>query len=465
MLSRYFRFSIHREIASTALPLLASMLGGMLMMFTDRVILSYYSPDVLAASGPAVFTAMTVIAFFSGTVGVTRAFVAQSYANCTQYELSRLCLVSFSFSVLVGLVLLLLSPWVVLIPELSSRPDNIVALEKTYIYWACYFGFFIIINAGFSCFLAGQGRTKMMLAVNTFGLLFDLVFTLLLVFGWWGFPEWGIKGSAVGTLISCIAITVSYLVILRREVTFGIKRARSDAQFYIQHYGRFIKLGVAQGLTGASQELGYTVFIWIVALIGLTALSANNIAITALYLMVIPVAGWAFGCSILIGQAVGRGDYEKARDIFFAGIIAELLFVLFIGMLTYFQAAQMVQWMTSDELSESTRGLATETLTILWMYGLGFVLSTSGTLAMEALGHTYKNLTVRVVFAWLAGVPICFYLAKMQRWDERTLLWCWYLGTAIEFIIGFILCVWFLHLITKKDNKITVATRDAEVTS
>jgi multidrug resistance protein, MATE family len=67
-----------KELLIISIPLIGSMLSGLLMMIVDHICLSQYSKETLAASGPAIFTAMTIIMFFVGVAGITRVFVAQA---------------------------------------------------------------------------------------------------------------------------------------------------------------------------------------------------------------------------------------------------------------------------------------------------------------------------------------------------------------------------------------------------
>jgi len=69
---------IARRILHVSLPLMGSMIGNLIMMLVDRICLARYSSDTLAASGPAVYTAMAIVGFFVAVVGFSRSCVAQA---------------------------------------------------------------------------------------------------------------------------------------------------------------------------------------------------------------------------------------------------------------------------------------------------------------------------------------------------------------------------------------------------
>src|SRR6188474_51196 len=66
-----------KELASVAVPLVISNGTLSLMYVVDRVFLTWYSPDALAASLPAMLLHWMIMSFVLGTAGYTGTFVAQ----------------------------------------------------------------------------------------------------------------------------------------------------------------------------------------------------------------------------------------------------------------------------------------------------------------------------------------------------------------------------------------------------
>jgi Na+-driven multidrug efflux pump len=56
-----------KEIIRVSLPLVASTASYTVLTFTDRMFLSWYSPEAIAASVPAMALSFAVICFFMGT--------------------------------------------------------------------------------------------------------------------------------------------------------------------------------------------------------------------------------------------------------------------------------------------------------------------------------------------------------------------------------------------------------------
>ena len=65
------------EVLRIALPLIMGAAAHALNLLSDRVMLSHYSEEAVAASLTGGLTGFTIACFFLGTIGFTGSFVAQ----------------------------------------------------------------------------------------------------------------------------------------------------------------------------------------------------------------------------------------------------------------------------------------------------------------------------------------------------------------------------------------------------
>ena len=73
------------EVLRIALPLIMGAAAHALNLLADRVMLSHYSEEAVAASLTGGLTGFTIACFFLGTIGFTGSFVAQySGAGATE---------------------------------------------------------------------------------------------------------------------------------------------------------------------------------------------------------------------------------------------------------------------------------------------------------------------------------------------------------------------------------------------
>ena len=75
----------YREVLVVAIPLILSTATWSIQHFVDRMFLTWYSPETIAAAMPAGMLNFTIISIFMGTAGYVSTFVAQYY-GAKQYQ-------------------------------------------------------------------------------------------------------------------------------------------------------------------------------------------------------------------------------------------------------------------------------------------------------------------------------------------------------------------------------------------
>ncbi len=67
----------YREVLAIAIPLILSTGAWGIQHFVDRMFLTWYSPEAIAAAMPAGILNFTIMSLFLGTAGYVSTFVAQ----------------------------------------------------------------------------------------------------------------------------------------------------------------------------------------------------------------------------------------------------------------------------------------------------------------------------------------------------------------------------------------------------
>ena len=79
----------YRDVLVISLPLVVSMGSHTVMLFTDRLFLSRYSVDAIAAATPAGLLAFMFMCFFMGVVGFANTLIAQSVGLGMKEQIGR----------------------------------------------------------------------------------------------------------------------------------------------------------------------------------------------------------------------------------------------------------------------------------------------------------------------------------------------------------------------------------------
>lgn len=316
----------YREFLVIAVPMILSTASWSVQHFVDRVFLTWYSTDALAASLPAGLTNFVLVSFFMGTAGYVNTFVAQ-YTGAGRPERVGPSLWQgvylAVFSAVLGLGATLLAEpifhWVGHDPAVR---DN----EIVYFRILCYGIGPLILSTALSCFYSGRGKTWPVLWVNVAATSFNIVIDYALIFGRFGAPEMGMQGAAWATNGAAVFSALLFAVLLLRP-RFRREYAMLSARFDRQLFGRLLKFGGPNGVNFMLDMLSFTFFILIVGRIGTLELTASNLAFNINSLAFMPLIGAGIAVSTMVGQRLGADDPDAAHYCTWSGVHLAMVYM------------------------------------------------------------------------------------------------------------------------------------------
>jgi MATE family multidrug resistance protein len=452
----YFR--VARKILNVSFPLMGAMLGNLIMMLVDRICLARYSSDTLVASGPAIHTAMAIVTFFTAFAGFSRSCVAQAFGRSGQGQAAYQAAIGILVGAALAIILLLMAPLLELIPFLSSRPMSSTRLESQFLYWSAYFGAAMTLNMALSSYFSGIGRTRVTLVVGLIGQLVSIFMIIGLVFGKYGLPELGMRGSAIGTLSGTLIMLACYLFYMPGEVWGHLKRLllKRDGAMGSELLARLRK-GFTIGGSAGITNLGSAAFVWIIAGLGAIGLAANNINLTVNYIGGVPLIGLGIGCSVLCGNALGEGDYPQIPRILFVTMAIELSYAAFIAFFQIVTPMLLLNPFGLVDKPEEIRQVSIATSRVLWVYTVGFAFSMTGGAVLESFGLTRFLFATRVVLMWALSIPVTYMITAAHIGNASFLPTCWIVGSLFEASIGAMYFWRIWRAVRKRQNDIVLA--------
>jgi MATE family multidrug resistance protein len=333
---RWKNRSRYKEVATVCFPLVMSMAAITVMEFTDRVFLSNYSMDAIAAATPAGIAALLPMAFFGGVAGYVSVFIAQ-YCGAGAYERVGPALwQGIYFGLVSGFVTAIFSSLIAqpLFVFAAHAPD-IRNLEEIYFKILCRGSVFYMVNQALSGFFAGRGITRPVMMINAMGMAFNIPLDYALIYGAWGFPELGISGAAIATVASWGLITLLFSIfIFTRENhgRFHVGRRVFDSIIFF----RLMRFGVPGALQFSIDIFAFAFFVFMVGRIGKNELAITNIVIAINSLSFMPAIGFSYGISTLVGQALGRSKPDEARCAVWSALHILLIYTLVMDLVFIF---------------------------------------------------------------------------------------------------------------------------------
>jgi len=309
----------YREVLVVAIPLILSTATWSVQHFVDRMFLAWYSAEAIAAAMPAGMLNFTLISIFMGTAGYVSTFVAQYYGAGRHHRIGPALWQGIYISAFGGLVLLAVIPLAGPAFALIGHSPLIQQHEVVYFQILCLGGGTYIGSFALSGFFSGRGQTWPVMWVNAATTAVNLVLDYALIFGRWGFPELGIRGAAIATVVAgAFSLLVFFALLLSggKDKIYHTRRGwRLEKDLFI----RLLRYGFPSGTQFFLEIAGFTGFVLVVGRLGTASLAATNIAFNINTLAFMPMIGCGIAISVLVGQYLGAEKPEVAQTSVYSG--------------------------------------------------------------------------------------------------------------------------------------------------
>ncbi|MCF8041604.1 MAG: MATE family efflux transporter [Desulfarculaceae bacterium] len=307
MLRRWSQPNGYRHVLAVGLPLVVSFGSTSLIHFTDRMFLANYSVNAIAAALPAGIASFLSICFFMGVVSYVNVFVAQYVGAGAPERVGASLWQGIYFSL--AAALLLASLYLIAEPlfRFAGHHPDVIRLEVIYFRILTLGAGAVVLATTLSCFYSGRGLTRPVMLINLAGAGINIPLDYLLINGVGPFPEMGIAGAAVATVISQVLLVVLFgLAVFRKrnEHAFAVRRAWAWDSVLMR---RMLRYGLPGGVQFFLDILVFTFFVFMVGRLGRAELAATNIVIAINTLSFMPMVGMSVAVSTLVGQAIGAG--------------------------------------------------------------------------------------------------------------------------------------------------------------
>ena len=333
-----------KELWLLSYPLILTMAAQVIMQFVDRMFLSWYSHEALAACVPAGVLAMTFGSLFMGLSGYTSVFISQYKARKKIASLSICLWQGIWLALISGGILAAATPVGNELIKWFNHGAQVTPLEIQYFTICNIFGGLSILNNALASFFSGQGKTKIPMWVTIIGNVINIILDYGLIFGKWGLPQLGIVGAAWASVIGLAGMTLLFGLLIFRQRVRRKYRLGKLAIFCPPVFMRLLRYGVPNGFGILMDVMSFTLFTFIVGHIDVLSLQASNIVMSMQPVVFLIIVGLGRGIQILVSRYQGMNRTDLSVRVvksackmgyIYAGTVALLFFCFpqfFIGL-------------------------------------------------------------------------------------------------------------------------------------
>lgn len=431
-----------REILRVSLPLVASTASFTVMTFTDRMFLSWYGPDAIAASVPASILSFTAICFFLGTGQYVNVLIAQFYGAAKNDDVARSFWQGIYFTLASALIIILLIPVGNFVLDNSGHSSQVIIQEKAYFEILMWGGGLVVLVGVLSSYFSGRSVTKIVMYLSSAGAAINILLNYLLIFGNMGLPELGIRGAGIATVSANAIVAVFYIILIyfgRDRLLIPVHRL---FHFNGKIFSKLIRFGAPNGFQFFIDIASFSVFIFLIGLQGDHVLAASNIVLSIDMFAFMPMVGIGSATSILVGQYMGRKEMETVISITHDTMKLVAVYGVGLGLMFFFMPEFFMQFFQSEDLltSDKITAAAIPLFKILPVFLMADSVAIIFGSALAGTGDTKFKMWFSVFLACLFFVPGQILILKVFLLPA-VIGWAW--STVYLWVMGIVFWIRF----------------------
>lgn len=293
------------------------------------------------------------------------------------------------------------------------------------------------------------GETRLPMFASVAAILVNLVFNYFLIFGKCGFPELGVTGAAIATVLSRYVETAVIMVYTHmKSHHFGFIRGayrslRVPKPLMISILRRGTPLLVNEFLWSS----GMAVLLQCYSVRGLDVVAACNIATTVSNLFKVVFLSMGNAVAIMVGQALGANDIERAKNCTWRLMTLSVGSNLIMAtLLTLFAPAIPNIYNTEPHV----RQIATQLIYVVAVMMPAYSFSHCCYFTLRSGGKTIITFLFDSVFTWCVNVPAAWLLAYKTGLGIVPLYFGVQALEMVKVVVGFVLVkkgVWIHNIV------------------
>ena len=421
-------WKIFREILNLAIPTVGEMTLYMMIWIFDTMMVGKYGGQ-LAVSSVGLSTEM-IYSFFNIiiAVGVSTALtslISRAIGSKDYKKAEIIANAGIKIAVVLALIffsLLFFVPDKIL--NLAGATKEMLPLATRYAKISSFSFFLLTLSSTTNGIFRGIKDTKTSLYVAGSINIVNLFLDYVLIFGNFGFPEWGITGAAVATVAgNFIGILFQWTRLKKLPFKISLFSYVSKKDIW-----EIIRFAIPSGLQEANFSLSRLLGLTFILSLGTTAFAANQIGIAIEAISTMPGWGVAIACTALVGHSIGENNPNKSQEYtlystiiasIFMGILACFFFFIPKTLVSFFINKQEIDVIKIGAICLQVAAFEQIPIAIVTVLGSYF----------KGIGNPKTPFYVSFFTNWFLRLPIAFYLISILRlpvyiyWFITTFQW------------------------------------------
>ena len=406
--------SFYKNALNIAIPIALQNLITFSVSMADTVMVGRLGEINLSAVAIANHLQFILMVLIFGVGGGASVMASQYYGKKDIDSIHKVMSIMYRLCIIITIIFILIA---IFIPKQFMNiytTDKEVILQgiKYLKILSISYIFYSITNCTISV-LRSVKTVRISLLVYSISLIVNIFFNYVFIFGKFGIKPMGVQGAAIATVISRFSefiTTLIFIIYFEKKINLKFKNLIKLDSKVIKV---FTKTSTPIILNELFWAIGSSMISIIVGRLGREVVAGNSINNVTNQFATLFIFGLSSASSVIIGNTIGKGDYEKAKE--YANTICILSFVM--GILSGAIILLLRPFIVNlYNVSDYTKYIAKQIMISTAI--LAIFKSSSSNIMMGVLRGGGDNKFVfmtEMIFMWLVSIPLGFYGAFVLK--------------------------------------------------
>jgi putative MATE family efflux protein len=401
---------IKKLIIKMSLPAMLSMIVQALYNVVDSMFVAKISEQALTALSIAFPIQLIIISVFVGLGVGVNSFISRKLGEGNKDDATNAAEHGFAIGVALWIIIVICSTFLPKIFfKMFTDDEVVIRYAVQYITIVMVFSFGSIISEVCMNILRATGDMISSMKIQLLGAITNIILDPILIFGLLFFPELGVRGAAIATVIGQIcAMTYALKLVLKGKN--GLELNLKKFHYSNKITGEIFKVGIpaiVMQMLGSIMVSGLNLI--------LAGFSGTAIAVFGAYFKLqsfvyMPVFGLTQGIMPIVGYNYGAKNKQRVLDAIKYGSIYASLMMLGGTIIFAVIPKQLLMLFSSTPQMEAIGIQCLRIICIGYVFsGAAIIFST----AFQALGEANASLITSFTRQLLVLLPVAYILSKL----------------------------------------------------
>jgi putative MATE family efflux protein len=395
----------YKSLITIATPIIIQEFIMMFLNMVDVIMIGQLGEVSVAAVGLANQISFLLILLLFGITTGSSVFMAQYWGQKNIAGVRKVLGICLGIG-LAGSLIFITAAFS--IPEsmlrIYSKDPEVIRLGGQYLSIVGFSYLPMVLTFSYSAALRSTENVKPPMFASIIALSLNTLLNYTLIFGNLGFPELGVQGAGIATVISRLLESTILLLIVYIKRTPAAARIRELINFNLEYLRTYFKTVLPVILNEVFWSLGITTYNIIYARINTASVAAVNIASTVESVAFVLFFGIGNACAIMVGNLIGSKKEDRAFLYARRSLVLTISGGFIIGLLVFISAGWIPSlYNVSEETLQYTHNILRIAGLTIWIRASNITLVLG---ILRSGGDTRYTLFIELVCIWGIGVPM-----------------------------------------------------------